>query len=150
MPRSRQNISILAADDSKDDRHLLQRAFQAAGLTNRLDFVMDGQELLERLETCVAPGGEGLPGLLLLDLRMPRMDGNEALQKIRADPRWSVLPVILLTTSDYREDVLEGYRLGANSVITKPFGFEQFVDLATMVKRYWLEHVVLPAGLGRD
>ena len=145
MKENRDWIAILAADDSREDRHLLDRAFQAAGLRNRLDFVRDGQELIEQLERSAEGGPAALPGIIILDVKMPRLDGMEALQWIRADPRFALLPVILLTTSHYRQDILDGYRLGANSVITKPFSYDDFVELATMLKRYWLEHVELPA-----
>jgi two-component system response regulator len=137
-------IPILVADDSQDDRHLLQRAFQAAGVRNALGEVKDGQELLESLETALAPGGAGLPGLVLLDMKMPRLDGKEALMRLRSDPRFNALPVILLTTSQYKEDVMDGYRLGANSVISKPFSYDDFIELASMLKKYWLDHVELP------
>jgi two-component system response regulator len=137
-------IPILVADDSQDDRHLLQRAFQAAGVRNALGEVKDGQELLESLESSLAPGGAGLPGLVLLDMKMPRLDGKEALKRLRADPRFSALPVVLLTTSQYKEDVMDGYRLGANSVISKPFSYDDFIELASMLKKYWLDHVELP------
>lgn len=142
-------IPVMVADDSQDDRHLLQRAFQAAGVKNPIHEVQDGQELLEALERAVAPGGAGLPGLLLLDMKMPRVDGKEALKRLRADARFKALPVILLTTSQYREDVMEGYQLGANSVISKPFSYDDFVELAGMLKRYWMDHVELPILFSR-
>lgn len=142
-------IPIMVADDSEDDRHLLEKAFRAAGVSNPLIEIKDGQALLEALEAAVAPGGAGLPGLLLLDMKMPRVDGKEALRRLRADPRFAVLPVVLLTTSQYKDDVLDGYRLGANSVIAKPFGYDDFVGLARMLKGYWLDHVELPAKFGR-
>lgn len=142
-------IPLLVADDSQDDRHLLQRAFQAANVKNPVQEVRDGLELLESLEASLAPGGAGLPGLVLLDMKMPRLDGKEALKRLRADPRFQTLPVILLTTSQYKEDVLDGYQLGANSVISKPFSYDDFVELAGMLKKYWLDHVELPILFNR-
>ena len=133
-------ISILIADDSKDDCHLLRRAFQEAKTPNRLDFVHDGQQLLDFLAAA-----QSLPGIILLDLNMPRLDGKEALKAIRADARLSLLPVLILSTSNYKDDVLACYRMGANAVMAKPLGYDEFVDLVFMVKRYWLEHVQLPA-----
>jgi CheY-like chemotaxis protein len=138
-------ISILIADDSMDDCKLLQRAFQEAGVINHLDFVRDGQELLDFLRQKPAAGeAPKLPGLILLDLNMPRLDGREALKAIRSDPDLSVIPIVILSTSSAREDVLGSYRLGANSVMVKPMTYAEFVDLVAMVKRYWLDHVQLP------
>jgi two-component system response regulator len=138
-------ISILIADDNEDDRRLLQRAFADVGIRNKVDFVNDGEALLDFLN---APrpglGARGLPGIVLLDLNMPRMDGREALKAIRSDPKLRLLPVVILSTSNYREDVLECYSLGANAVMVKPLGYSEFVTMVTMIGRYWLEQVQLP------
>ena len=145
MNNSKEWISLLIADDNLDDRRLLARAFQEAGIVNRLDFVNDGEAALEFLNRpAPAVRGHGLPGLILLDLNMPRMDGRELLQTLRGDPKFALIPVVVLSTSNYKEDVLDCYRLGANSVMVKPLGYAEFVDLVTMIKRYWLEHVQLP------
>lgn len=140
--KPKDQLAILVADDSKDDQLLLKRAFAAAGVPNPLLFVQDGQELLDQL----AKGP--LPGLVLVDLKMPRMDGREALLRIRSDPRFSPLPVVLLSTSQFRDDVLECYRAGANSVVTKPFSYEEFVALAGVLHAYWIGHVELPGMFG--
>lgn len=146
--KPKDQLRIVVADDSKDDQVLLQRAFAAAGVPNPLLFVRDGRELITQLEACVAPGGGGLPGIVLMDLKMPRMDGKEALISIRSDPRFALLPVLLLSTTQYRDDVLECYRAGANSVITKPFSYEEFVALAGILHAYWMGHVELPGIYG--
>lgn len=138
------SVPILVADDSEDDCRLLQRAFRDAKIGNPLVFVHDGQAALEALHGAAeAPGGLP-PGLLLLDLKMPRLDGHQTLQSIRADPRLALLPVLVMSTSDYSEDVLACYRLGANAVMVKPFAYEEFLDLTNMLKRFWLDHALLP------
>ena len=138
--------TILIADDSAEDRNLMKRAFEEAGVSNRLDFVRDGHEVLSFLKRPEASAGDPprIPGLILLDLNMPRMDGRETLKLMRSDPELAFIPVIVLSTSNAREDVLGSYRLGANAVMVKPMGYHEFVDLVSMVCRYWLEHVQLP------
>ncbi len=131
---------IMVADDSQDDCHLLKRAFDAAGIPNRVEFVRDGQALLDHL------GKEGaeIPALVLLDLNMPRMGGKEALAQMRADARLKSIPVLVLSTSSAGGDVQESYRLGANAVSVKPFEYSKFVEFASMVRSYWLELAELP------
>jgi CheY-like chemotaxis protein len=150
LRKEREWIPILVADDSKDDRNLIERAFKTAGVSNPRHYVKDGEELLAHLGHALQNGGEGLPGMLVLDMQMPLLDGKEALRRIRADARMALLPVILLTTSEYPQDILDGYRLGANSVITKPFSYDEFVELASMLKRYWFDHVELPIQFKRE
>src|SRR6266581_9518921 len=130
MSTSNSWIPILIADDSAEDRNLMKRAFEDAGVLNRLDFVGDGQELMAFLRRGLAGSDTPrIPGLILLDLNMPRMDGREVLEAIRADPNLACIPVLVLSTSNAREDVLGSYRLGANSVMVKPLGYDEFVDL---------------------
>jgi CheY-like chemotaxis protein len=139
------HIPIWVADDSLDDCALLRSAFETAAIRNPLTFVHHGQELLDALRQKRPSGGRRLlPGLILLDMKMPVMDGKEALHEIRADPALMTIPVVFLTTSELKEDILECYRLGANSVVTKPFDYKESVELVTMLKKYWLEHVQLP------
>jgi two-component system response regulator len=148
MEKNRNWIPIWVADDNLDDCRLLAHAFKDASLSNPLTFVHDGQQLLDALhEKQAAGGGQLLPGLIILDMKMPVMDGKEALQAIRADPALSMIPVVFLTTSQFKDDILDGYRLGANSVVTKPFDYVQIVGLVTMLKDYWLEYVQLPMYL---
>jgi two-component system response regulator len=146
MPQATQAISILIADDNLDDRRLLARAMQEVGIPNKIDFVNDGEALLDFLRLSPkGPGGPSLPGLVLLDLNMPRLDGREALKAIRSDPRLRLIPVVILSTSNYKQDVLDCYHLGANAVMVKPLGYAQFLNMVTMIGRYWLEQVQLPA-----
>jgi CheY-like chemotaxis protein len=142
-----QPIVILMADDDADDRLLTQDAMTDARVINDLHFVTDGEELMEYLyqrgryaDEASAPR----PGLILLDLNMPKKDGREALKEIKADPDLRRIPVVILTTSKAEEDIYRSYDLGANSVITKPVTFEGLVELMRVIGRYWIEFVELP------
>lgn len=140
-------ITILMADDDPDDRQLTKEAFEENHLANDLRFVEDGEELMDYLHQrgkYAAEGAAPLPGLILLDLNMPRKDGREALQEIKADPRLRNIRVIVLTTSKAEEDVLRTYDLSASSYITKPVTFEQLVEVVKTLGKYWLEIVELP------
>ena len=141
-------ITILICDDDDDDRMLTQQALEDAHLANDLRFVVDGEQLLDYLyqrgEFSGETGAAPRPGLILLDLNMPRMDGREALQIIKADPTIQDIPVVVLTTSGLDEDVINSYRLGVNSFITKPVTFSGLVEAMNVLGRYWLEIVELP------
>ena len=148
MDRNGSPITILMADDDHDDCMLTKEAAEEARLANCLHFVEDGEELIDYLhhqgqytDTTKSPR----PGLILLDLNMPRKDGREALAEIKADPELRRIPVVVLTTSQAEEDVLGTYDLGANSFITKPVTFEGLVDLVTVLGKYWFGIVQLPA-----
>lgn len=138
---------ILMADDDPDDRLMAREAFEESGLANRLFFVHDGQALMDYLRRrgeFADPARSPRPGVILLDLNMPRKDGREALCEIKADPDLRRIPVVILTTSKAEEDILRSYDLGANSFITKPVTFESFVNVARNIGSYWLEIVELP------
>ena len=140
-------ITILIADDDADDRMLIKDAFESGKLSNRLAFVEDGEELLEylRREGRYADlADQTYPGLILLDLNMPKMDGREALRELKADPRLQRIPVVVLTTSEAEEDILRTYGLGVNSFITKPVSFTELVKVVTVLSNYWVEIVALP------
>ena len=140
-------ITILMADDDEDDRLLTQDALAESRVLNELFFVEDGVELLEYLERkgkFSAKESSPRPGLILLDLNMPRMDGREALQAIKANPNLKGIPVVILTTSKQEEDMVKGYDLGAASYITKPVTFEGLVELMQTLGKYWVEFVELP------
>ena len=142
-------ITILMADDDPDDRQLTREAFEQSHLANDLRFVEDGEELLDYLRQrgkYAAEGAAPLPGLILLDLNMPRKDGREALQEIKADPRLRNIRVVVMTTSKAEEDVLRSYDLSAASYITKPVTFERLVEVVRALGKYWLEIVELPPG----
>ena len=140
-------ITILLADDDPDDRQLTQDAFAENRLANILHCVDDGEELMDYLHRRGQYDrlrGEALPGLILLDLNMPRKDGREALKEIKADPELRRIPIVVLTTSKAEEDILRTYDLGVNSYITKPVTFKSLVDLIKILGSYWFEVVELP------
>ena len=139
-------ITILMAEDDADDRVLARDAMRESRSVNRLRFVEDGQELMDYLTRsgtyakCEAPR----PGLILLDLNMPRKDGREALREIKNDPDLRHIPVVVLTTSKTDEDVARAYDLGANSFITKPVTFDGLVEIVRTIDKYWFQIVELP------
>jgi CheY-like chemotaxis protein len=140
-------ITILMADDDADDRRLTQEAFEEARLINDLRFVENGEQLIEylRKEGAYAPPAEApRPGLILLDLNMPRKDGRTVLKEIKSDPALRQIPVVVLTTSKADEDIYKSYDLGVNSYIVKPVTFEALVDILQTLEKYWFEIVELP------
>ena len=145
----RERITILMADDDPDDRLLVQDAFDEIRLANPLVFVEDGHELMDflyRRDSYAHLAGTPMPGLILLDLNMPRKDGREALKEIKQDPDLRTIPIIVLTTSNAEEDILRTYDLGTNSFIVKPVTFDKLVEIIRKVTQYWLEIVRLPAN----
>jgi CheY-like chemotaxis protein len=141
-------IAILMADDDADDRMLARDAWQESRLGNTFRFVEDGQELMDYLHRKGKYAHEDAPrpGLILLDLNMPRKDGRQALQEIKSDPELRRIPVVVLTTSKTEEDILRTYDLGANSFISKPVTFERLVDIVRTLGTYWFNIVELPNG----
>lgn len=141
-------VTILMAEDDPDDRLMTEQALRQNRLVNDLRFVEDGQELMSYLRRegsyRDAPQRAPRPGLILLDLNMPRKDGREALKEIKADPDLRRIPVLVLTTSRAEEDVVRSYDLGVNSFITKPVSFEALVEVMKVIGFYWLEIVELP------
>ena len=147
MNRSKRSVPILIADDDEDDRDMIRDALKESRLLNNLYCVNDGEELMDYLhhrgkfeDQIKNP----LPGLILLDLNMPRMDGREALREIKTDPRLRQIPVVVLTTSQAEEDIFRTYELGFNSFITKPVSFESLVKVMKTLGHYWFEIVELP------
>ena len=140
-------IVILMADDDADDRMLAQEALDESRLANELRFVEDGEELMDYLlrhGRYADPAASPRPGLILLDLNMPRKDGREALAEIKAHPELRRIPVVVLTTSKAEEDILRTYDVGANSYITKPVSFEGLVAMVQALGDYWFSIVALP------
>lgn len=143
----KKTLIILMADDDADDRLLAQEAMHESRVLNELHFVEDGVQLLSYLRGDEHFSNRTLypmPGLILLDLNMPKMDGREALAEIKADPRLRRIPVVILTTSKAEEDMVKGYDLGAASYITKPVTFDALVELMRTLGKYWVEFVELP------
>ena len=145
-------ITILMADDDEEDRELTRDALKASHLANRIRFVADGQELMDYLRRDGSYGGDAdaapRPGIILLDLNMPKKDGREALAEIKADESLRQIPVVVLTTSSDEADVLRSYDLGVNSFITKPTTFAGLVEVMRTWQRYWMELVELPNPAG--
>jgi CheY-like chemotaxis protein len=146
-------ITILIAEDDADDRLLAQRALKRSRLYNDVHFVENGEELLDYLyqrgiyaEASAAPR----PGLILLDLNMPKKSGREALAEIKADPTLRTIPIVVLTTSKAEEEIHRSYDLGANSFIIKPVTFEAMVDIMKAVTSYWFSIVELPPNTTVD
>jgi len=144
---SKHSIVILMAEDDPDDRMFCQDALQEARLTNKVCFVEDGQELMDYLHCQGAyadPESCPMPGLILLDLNMPRKDGREALEEIKSDPKLRAIPVVVLTTSKAEEDILRSYDLGVSGYVTKPVTFERLTEIMKTLGRYWFDIVELP------
>jgi len=134
---------ILLVEDNPDDEALTLRALKKNNISNEVVVARDGAEALVYLEGA----GSALPALVLLDLKLPKVDGLEVLRRVRAEPRTRLLPVVILTTSKEEIDLMRGYELGANSYICKPVDFAQFTDSVRQLGLYWLVlNEVPPAG----
>jgi CheY-like chemotaxis protein len=140
-------LPILIADDDEDDRLMTKEALKEARLANDLYFVEDGEELMDYLhnrgqykDKKEAP----CPGLILLDLNMPRKDGRQALKEIKADPKLKQIPIVVLTSSKEDGDITSTYDLGVSSYITKPVTFAALVEVMISLKSYWIDIVKLP------
>lgn len=146
-------MHILMADDDDDDRRSAAKAWKIARSANPIQFVNDGEELMDYLyqrgKFAEMPEWTR-PGLILLDLNMPKKDGREALREIKADPELRQIPVVVLTTSQAEEDIYRTYDLGASSFITKPVTFTGLIELTQALGNYWIEIVQLPAGLSGE
>jgi CheY-like chemotaxis protein len=144
-------ITVLMADDDPDDRLMAKEAFAESRIANDLRFVLDGEELMDYLRQrgkYSDPASCPRPGLILLDLNMPRKDGREALAEIKNDPNLRNIRVVILTTSKAEEDIYRTYNLTAASYITKPVTFAGLVDVIKTLGKYWLEIVELPGEEG--
>jgi CheY-like chemotaxis protein len=145
-----QGVTILLADDDEEDRAMTISALRERRVANDIRCVGDGEELSDYLfhrGAYANPGDAPTPGLILLDLNMPKKDGREVLAEIKADAGLRSIPVVVLTTSKAEEDVTRTYDLGVNSFITKPVTFDGLVRAMEAFSRYWLEIVELPNGL---
>lgn len=140
-------IRIHMCDDDPDDQLLVSDALEEARLANQIDFTSNGKELLQYLnreEPYAHLIDQPLPGLILLDLNMPIMDGREVLDKLKKDEKFRSIPVIVLTTSKAEEDIARSYGMGVNSFIIKPVSFESLVEMISTVTNYWFHVVSLP------
>jgi CheY-like chemotaxis protein len=153
MAQDAKSVSILIADDDSDDRMLIKEAFDENRIINAIDFVEDGEQLLAYLRregSYAHLAGRPYPGLILLDLNMPKRDGREALADMKADAALRRIPVVVLTTSKADEDIIRTYGLGVSSFITKPVTFEGLVEITRVLARYWIEIVELPPQWNSD
>lgn len=150
MTPVRDPMAILMADDDDDDFVLTQKALRESKLLNTLIRVHDGEELLDYLlRKGEYEGVETVrPGVVLLDLNMPRKDGREALKEIKSNDRLRDIPIIVFTTSKAEEDIYRSYQLGVNSFITKPVTFENLIAVVQTLGKYWFEIVELPSPDG--
>jgi CheY-like chemotaxis protein len=138
---------ILLAEDDRGDQELTRRALEAGKIRNDLRIVENGEEALAylfRRGKYKDPVSSPRPDLLLLDLNLPRVDGREVLERVRADGKLRRMAVVVLTTSRQEEDILRSYELGCNSFITKPVAMDQFIRFIQAVEEYWFQIVVLP------
>lgn len=144
---SERPISILVADDDPDDRMMIQEAFTENRIANQIAFVEDGEQLMAYLRR-EGPFAElketPYPGIILLDLNMPKKDGREALRELKADQELRRIPIIVLTTSQAEEDIVRTYGDGVSSFITKPVSFEGLVEAVRVICQYWIQIVALP------
>lgn len=147
---ARDPIVILMADDDDDDYVLTEKALKESKLLNTLIRVRDGEELLDYLlkRGSYADTPTVRPGVILLDLNMPRKDGREALREIKSNDVLKDIPVVVFTTSKAEEDIYKSYQLGVNSFITKPVTFENLIAVMKALGKYWFEIVELPQGDG--
>lgn len=150
MTTTKDAIVILMADDDDDDFMLTEKALKESKLLNTLVRVRDGQELLDYLQKRgdYADVETVRPGVILLDLNMPRMDGREALKEIKTNDGLRDIPVVIFTTSKAEEDIYRSYQLGVNSFITKPVTFESLIAVMKTLGKYWFEIVELPHSDG--
>lgn len=141
------SINLLIADDDEEDRMLIKEALEESRLRNDIQFVEDGEELMDYLHHRGKFTDETkypTPGLILLDLNMPKKDGREVLKEMKKDKSLKYLPVVVLTTSKAEEDIIKSYDLGVSSFITKPVSFNALVETMKTLSSYWFNIVELP------
>ena len=138
-------VDILLVEDNPGDVRLTKEAFKEAGIANRIHVVTDGHRALEFLYQRGEYEDAVRPDLVLLDLNLPKKNGEEVLEELKADPRFTGLPVIVLTSSDAETDVVKSYELNANAYLTKPVDPGDFVETVRTLERFWLSIVRLPS-----
>ncbi|MBE8365369.1 response regulator [Leptospira borgpetersenii] len=144
-----QSISILYAEDNPQDSELTLRSLKRHNLTNQVKLVRDGEEALEYLYATGRYENRDkaqLPSLILLDLKMPKVDGIEVLRKVRSEEFTKMLPVVILTSSAEEKDIVESYKLGVNSYVVKPLDFDKFSEVASEIGFYW---ILVNQGIGK-
>jgi CheY-like chemotaxis protein len=149
MTLKKVEVEILLVEDSEKDIELTLHALRAENLGNQIQIARDGEEALEFLaaqENHVSAGTGALPKLILLDLKLPKIDGLEVLRKIKSNPTTQIIPVVVLTSSKQDADMVRSYRLGVNSYLQKPVNFEQFRRMVKELGLYWLVVNQLPSS----
>jgi two-component system response regulator len=136
---TREHSDILLVEDNLSDVTLTLHAFKTANLANHIHVARDGVEAIEYLFGAGSEVPERLPRIILLDLKLPKLDGHEVLKRVKGDPRTRQIPVVVLTSSAEERDVMRTYDVGANSYIIKPVDFEQFTEAVRDIGKYWLE-----------
>ena len=134
-------ITILLIEDNPDHAELTQRALEAGNMMNQIFWVKDGEEALDylfRRATYADPARAPRPGLILLDVKLPKVDGHKVLKQIKEDSELQTIPVVMLTTSEREDEVHEAFKAGANSWVTKPVKFAEFMEKITAIKLYWM------------
>jgi len=145
MPDSRKTIDVLLVEDDPGDVLMTREAFADHKVANRLSVVSDGVSALEFLRKEGEYADAPVPDLILLDLNLPRMDGREVLEALKADANLRAIPVVVLTTSEAEEDVVRSYSLHANAYVTKPVDFDRFIDVVRQIDEFFVEVVRLPS-----
>jgi chemotaxis family two-component system response regulator Rcp1 len=145
IPKGRP-IEILLVEDTPDEAQLTMDALQDGRVSNRIHWVEDGEEAMSFLRREGRHTAAPRPDLILLDLRLPRMSGQEVLQAIKQHPNWKRIPVVIMTSSDDEKDVIEAYDGHANCFITKPMDIDKFMDAVRSIEDFWLTIVHLPAA----
>ena len=144
MARSLRSVEILLVEDNPGDVRLTQEALADARVVNTLHVVNDGEAAIKFLRGEPPNEDAVRPDLMLLDLNLPRMDGRQVLEDVKADPALRLIPIVVLTTSEAEQDVLRSYELHANCYIRKPVDFDQFIEVIKSIEGFWFDVVTLP------
>jgi chemotaxis family two-component system response regulator Rcp1 len=137
-------VEILLVEDDQDDIFLTKKAFEQQKVTNNLHIVKDGVDAMEFLRQEGEYADASRPDIVLLDLNLQKMDGDEVLEEMQADESLKTIPVVVLTSSDAEEDIVQSYELNANAYMTKPVDFEGFLDIVDSIDHFWVSFVKLP------
>jgi len=144
MTRNNRPINILLIEDNPGDVRLTQEAFKEGRLTTKMEVAMDGVEAIKHLRKQTPYEEVPTPDLILLDLNLPKKDGREVLEEIKADPDLRRIPVVILTTSNAEQDIMKSYNLHVNCYINKPVDFDKFFDIIQKIEDFWLTTAILP------
>lgn len=144
MFKSARPVNILLIEDNPGDVRLTQEAFKEGSMNINLEVVMDGVEAIKYLRKQGEYAETIIPDLILLDLNLPRKDGREVLEEVKADEELRTIPIVVLTTSNAEQDILHTYRLHANCYINKPVDFDRFFDVIQKIEEFWLSTAILP------